>query len=74
MWIISNSPYYDQIVVVEKSGGSAPRLPPPRLPPLCNIRGGMSGQVLRLKGYYEVMIHKHHCEDVYDLIDLCYFL
>ena len=34
---------------------------------------GMSGQVLRVKGYYEVMIHKHHCEDVYDLIDLCYF-
>ena len=30
----------------------------------------MSGQVLRVKGYYEVMIHKHHCEDVYDLIDL----
>ena len=34
---------------------------------------GMSGQVLRVKEYYEVMIHKHHCEDVYDLIDLWYF-
>ena len=34
---------------------------------------GMSGQVLRVKGYYDVMIHKHHCEDVYDLIDLWYF-
>ena len=31
---------------------------------------GMSGQVLRVKGYYDVMIHKNHCEDVYDLIDL----
>ena len=31
---------------------------------------GMSGQVLRMKGYYDVMIHKHHCEDVYYLIDL----
>ena len=31
---------------------------------------GMSGQVLRVKGYYDVMIHKHHCEDVFDLIDL----
>ena len=30
----------------------------------------MFGQVLRVKGYYDVMIHKHHCEDVYDLIDL----
>ena len=30
----------------------------------------MSGQVLRVKGYYDVMIHKHHSEDVYDLIDL----
>ena len=30
----------------------------------------MFGQVLRVKGYYEVMIHKHHSEDVYDLIDL----
>ena len=20
--------------------------------------------------YYDIMIHKHHCEDVYDLIDL----
>ena len=33
----------------------------------------MSGQVLRVKGYYDVMIHKHHCEDVYDLIDLWHF-
>ena len=33
----------------------------------------MSGQVLRVKGYYDVMTHKHHCEDVYDLIDLWYF-
>ena len=30
----------------------------------------MFGQVLRVKGYYDVMIHKHHPEDVYDLIDL----
>ena len=30
----------------------------------------MLGQVLRVKGYYDVMIHKHHSEDVYDLIDL----
>ena len=30
----------------------------------------MFGQVLRVKGYYDVMIHKHHSEDVYDLIDL----
>ena len=29
---------------------------------------GMSGQVLRVKGYYDVMIHKHHCEDVYDIL------
>ena len=28
----------------------------------------MSGQVLRVKGYYDVMIHKHHCEDVYDIL------
>ena len=35
----------------------------------------MLGQVLRVKGYYDVMIrHKHHSEDVYDLIDLWYFL
>ena len=24
----------------------------------------------RVKGYYDIMINKHHCEDVYDLIDL----
>ena len=30
----------------------------------------MLGQVLRVKGYYDVMIHKHHSEGVYDLIDL----
>ena len=30
----------------------------------------MVGQVLRVKGYYDVMIHKNHSEDVYDLIDL----
>ena len=35
----------------------------------CSLRG-MSGQVLRVKGYYDVMTHIHHCEDVYDLIDL----
>ena len=29
----------------------------------------MFGQVLRVKGYYDEMIHKHHSEDVYDLID-----
>ena len=28
----------------------------------------MSGQVLRVKGYYDVMIRKHHCEDVYDIL------
>ena len=30
----------------------------------------MIGQVLRVKGYYDVMIHKHHSEVVYELIDL----
>ena len=30
----------------------------------------MSGQVMRVKGDYDVMIHKHHCEDVYELLDL----
>ena len=29
----------------------------------------MLGQVLRVKGYYDVMIHKHYSEDDYDLID-----
>ena len=29
----------------------------------------MLGQVLRVEGYYDVMIHKHHSEDVYDLLD-----
>ena len=28
----------------------------------------MLGQVLRVKGYYDVMIHRHHCEDVYDIL------
>ena len=30
----------------------------------------MLGQVLRVKGYYDVMIQKNHAEDVYGLIDL----
>ena len=37
------------------------------------LEGGMFGQVLRVEGYYDVMIHKHHSEVVYDLIDLWYF-
>ena len=28
----------------------------------------MLGQVLRVKGYYDAMIHKNHSEDGYDLI------
>ena len=29
----------------------------------------MLGQVLRVKGYYDVMKQKNHAEDVYGLID-----
>ena len=30
----------------------------------------MPGQVLRVKGYYDVMIHRNHSEGGYGLIDL----
>ena len=72
--IISSRPPFDDsqrnVDSRDKFSGFGTRLPPPPLPPLCNIRGGMSGQVLRVKWYYDVIIHKYHCEDVYDLIDL----
>ena len=46
------------------------QLPPLWLPPPCDIIWSMLGQELRVKEYYDVMIHKHHSEDVYGLIDL----
>ena len=57
----------DRKVGVEEKGGFWATDPSTSDP---STLRGMSGQVLRVKGYYDVMIHKHHCEDVYDLIDL----
>ena len=65
--ILSNEFLSDKVLVVEEMGWFWDTAPCSLAP--CSLRG-MSGQVLRVKGYYDVMIHKHHCEDVYDLIDL----
>ena len=54
-----------EVLLVEEKGWFWNTAPCSLAP--CSLRG-MSGQVLRVKGYYDVMIHKHHCEDVYDIL------
>ena len=50
--------------------GSEPPAPSTLAPSTLQYERDMFGQVLRVKGYYDVMIHKHHSEDVYGLVDL----
>ena len=48
---------------------SEPPAPSTLAPSTLQYERGVLGQVLRVKGYYDVMIYKHHSEDVYYLID-----
>ena len=57
-----------------KSGMFSDNAPSASAPSTLQCERGMLGQVLRVKGYYDVMIHKHHSEDVYDLIGSTTFI
>ena len=49
--------------------GSGTPAPSTSAPSTLHYEKGMLGKVSRVKGYYDVMIHKYYSEDVYDLIE-----